>query len=484
MFSGFDAWNTANDQDVTWAKAVGDAFEKAGGEHEVSTLPDSAIHAALQSAGVNDSRSDITITMPSAMGSPPTTGYANDPVNTSTGNFIETETDLEFTDAAAELSWHRSYNSVHGFTGAFGPGWSSWCDAGLSFTDEAAAFTMPDGRQLSFPRLGSGWDRATGENLWLTREGQQLVVSSNDGTRWTHTSSGRLLALTEGEGRTVTLTWEQDRLVALEHERGRRITVEWGGEGDRSRIVAVATSDGRRIDYTYDRDTGEAGGRLVAATGPLGTRRYVWNEQHGAARISSVVDADGVVEVDNTYDEHGRVTHQRSPFGRITRFAYLPGRVTVVSDEDGTRANTWIADAQGRLVGVIDAHDQRQSMSYDERGNKVLSTDRDGTTLIREYDERGRKVREVSPDGADVTYAYDGADRITRVEVTGGDPMVDPDETSDSVTTYDYTGDQRNPSVVHDPRGRRHTDGVDRRSAQPGDRPRRGRGRDGLRRPR
>jgi hypothetical protein len=36
----------------------------------------------------------------------------------------------------------------------------------------------------------------------------------------------------------------------------------------------------------------------------------------------------------NTYDEDGRVLEQRSPFGRRTYISYLPGRVTVTTDDD------------------------------------------------------------------------------------------------------------------------------------------------------
>ncbi|GGF42677.1 hypothetical protein GCM10011519_15710 [Marmoricola endophyticus] len=455
VFTAFSTWMSQNANDVHWARTVADAFAAAGGSGSVSSLPNSSIGAALQAAGVNASRQDITITMPTAIGHPPTTGYANDPVNTATGNFVETESDLEFGQGCADLWWRRSYNSVHDHDGPYGRGWSSWCEAGLSFTDEAAAFTTPDGRQVSFPRLGEGWDRAEGESLWLTREGELLVVSDNQGRRWSHRSTGRLVSVSQGAGTTVTARWDGDRLVALSHERGRAISIEWDltetGHGER--IVAVHASDGRSVGYSYDAD-----GLLVAATGPLGTRRYAWNDE-ATHRIASVTDADGVVEVENVYDEHGRVVSQRSPFGRTTRFAYLPGRVTVVSDEDGTRANTWIADAKGRQVGVIDAHDQRQSTAYDAYGNTVMVTERDGTVTIREYDDRGRMVREVVPDGADVTYDYDDADRVVRVEVTGGDPTIEDSVDAGegtgqvAVTTMTYTGDQRSPSTITDPEG-------------------------------
>lgn len=448
VFTGFAQWMSANTNDVHWATTVAAAFTKAGGAGEVSTLSNSAIDAALRAAGVDETRQDLAIQMPSALGHPPTTGYANDPVNTATGNFIETEQDLQFTDSASELWWSRSYNSVSAASGAFGRGWTSWTEAGLVFDDEAAYFTTPDGRQVTFPRMGQGWDRAVGESMWLTREDDSLVVSDNQGTRWTATTSGRLVSVDRGPGTRVSLEWAGDWLVALTHERGRSIRVVW--EEKTGRIARVEASDGRVVSYAYD----EAG-RLVDATGPLGTREYRWNE---ADLIEAVVDADGVVEVENTYDEHGRVTRQRSPFGRVTRFVYLAGRVTVVSDENGERSNTWIADEKGRLVGVVDADEQRASFAYDAHGNPVLATERDGSTTITEYDARGRKVRQVLPSGADLTFAYDDADRVVRVEAASAGTLGGVDGADDpgvSVTTYEYAGEERNPSVIIDPEGGR-----------------------------
>ncbi|GGF50736.1 hypothetical protein GCM10011519_25870 [Marmoricola endophyticus] len=446
--TGFTSWVTANQNDSRWAKTVGDAFAAAGGEGNVSSLPNSSIDQSLRAAGVNEVRSDITIAMPSAIGSPPTTGYANDPVNTATGNFVEIESDLEFSVAAGDLCWRRSYNSVHDHDGPFGRGWSSWCETGLSFADDAAYFTLPDGRQLTFPRLGEGWDRAEGESLWLSRVDEHLVVTDNAGSRWAHTTGGRLVFVDRGEGTRVALRWDGDRLVGLSHERGRSISLEWSRDGvaDGARIVAVHASDGRSIAYGYDAD-----GFLVSATGPLGTRRYAWNDDD-VRRIASVSDADGVVEVENVYDEHGRVVSQRSPHGRVTRFAYLPDRITVVSDEDGTRANTWIADAKGRQVGVIDAHDERQSTAYDRHGNVVMVTERDGRVTIRDFDDRGRMTREVVPDGADIAYAYDEVDRLVRVEVTGGATDV-ADSAPVAVSTLAYAGEDRDPSTITDPEG-------------------------------
>jgi hypothetical protein len=108
VFAGFDKWLEANDNDVRWANVVGDAFARAGGEGAVSTLANSAIAATLRAHGVDASRQDLSIDPAVAFGHPPTTGYAVDPVNTSTGNFVETESDLGFAGGCAGLELTRT----------------------------------------------------------------------------------------------------------------------------------------------------------------------------------------------------------------------------------------------------------------------------------------------------------------------------------------------------------------------------------------
>jgi len=448
VFTGFDAWLSANDNDVTWATTVADAFKAAGGEGEVSTLSNSAVQAALQAANVTVTRQDLVIDAVQAQGHPPTSGYANDPVNTATGNFVETETDVVFPGAASMLQLSRTYNSFRAgdldradaTTGAYGPGWSSVCEAGLALDDERARLVLPDGRQIFFPRLHEGWDRAVGESLWLERtEAGDLVVTGNDGT-WSRFSAGGALRAygtgpVEAKAYVEVVRDDGGRVRRLAHARGQWVELDHATlDGDGQRVVAARTADGREVTYAYD-----AQGRLVSATSGAGTRTYRWDDD---GFVAAVVDADGVVEVENTYDAQGRVTRQRSPFGRTTRFVYLPGRVTVVSDEDGSRSNTWIHDERGRLVGVVDADERRQSTSYDRWGNPVLLTERDGATTVHEHDARGRRVRTVTPAGADLTYGYDELDRVTTVVTEQG-----------AVTGYTYEGELREPATIRDPEG-------------------------------
>ncbi|KUM34515.1 hypothetical protein AR689_10250 [Arthrobacter sp. EpRS71] len=391
-------------------------------------------------------------------------------MNTATGNFIEPETDLGFAGAASGLAVTRMYNSLgSGLTGdgVFGPGWASVLDQHLVLTDEGGRWVMADGRAVDFPREGTGWARAVGENYWLTHEpvttpwlaelssvpegvSEVLVVRDNQGGWWAYTTAGVWLGTGAGPGRTISA----HRHTPSDSSAGRDEAVDGGGLGAVDRLVhvrgrfvefdyvdgvvaVVRGSDGRRVEYGYDSE-----GRLVTVGSETGTRVYRWNEQ---GFIGSVVSAAGVVEAENTYDEAGRVVLQVTQHGRRTRFAYLPGRVTVVSDEDGSRSNSWVADGKGRLVGVLDAEDRRQSMSYDGHSNLVSLTERDGAVTVHGYDTRGRKVRTVTPEGADLTYGWDGQDRITTLVTAAG-----------VAVTYEYADDlSRDPSVIVDPLGGR-----------------------------
>lgn len=448
VVAGFRAWLAANGNDVGWANTIAAAFESAGAGGGIGTLSDVSLAAALAAAGVNAERADLTIDPPTAIGAAPTTGFANDPVNTSTGNFLEPEVDVACGGAAASLRFTRMYNSLDPSGGVFGRGWSSILDVRLVHSDEAVRFVQADGRQIVFPREGEGWGRGAGENFWVEREpvellaelgaparqdlAELLVVRDNHGGWWAFTPAGLWLGAGRGTGTAIFATRDDiDRVVRLTHERGRFIDVEYVGE----QVAVVSASDGARVEYLYDDAV-----RLVGVREGVGTRRYRWND---AGYIDQVVSARGVVECENAYDAQGRVVGQLTSFGRRTRFAYLPGRVTEISDVAGEHANTWIADRKGRLIGVVDADGKRQSMAYDAHGNVVSVTERDGQITVHAFDARGRKLRTVTPEGADITYGYDEQDRVTTVVTASG-----------GAVEYRYADDtDRNPCQVTDPGG-------------------------------
>ena len=54
----------------------------------------------------------------------------------------------------------------------------SWAEARLTIDVDGARVALPDGREVVFPRHGDGWGRALGENLWLGPTGRTDAVST------------------------------------------------------------------------------------------------------------------------------------------------------------------------------------------------------------------------------------------------------------------------------------------------------------------
>src|SRR3954451_1897749 len=408
LLAGFGTFVDYNEIDARWVAKIAAAFRHAGSDGSIKTLPDSAIHASLKAAGLLGGRAHVTFDDPVAYGMPPTTGYANDPVNTASGNFVEVEDDLPFSGLTTGLRLARTYNSRSDRTGAFGSGWSSWADVRLHPRAEGAEYVGPDGQRVLFPRMGEGYGRVIGFNGVVEPGPGGLVLRRFGGERCEFDEAGRPARLTQGPGTDVTFTHVDGRLHELAHAGGKLLRVHWEDE----RIIALEDSGGRSATYRYD-----DGGDLVEAEGAAGPRHY---ELGDGGRVLSVADGDGVVEVANGYDDDGRVLRQLSPFGRETVLGYLPGHVTVTSDENGGPTNVFVHDEHGRLLSLMAGDETRVSFQYDAWGNPVAVTDRKGAVTIQEWDERGNLTRRVTPTGVSFSFTHDDRDRVVEVEASTG----------------------------------------------------------------
>lgn len=109
-------------------------------------------------------------------------GYANDPVNVATGNFIESEVDLR-SRVNSVLRLERTYNSVLAALpntphGAFGKGWSSMLDSRLEQNSDSISWHTADGRELVFERdtnSASGYARTPNAPYWLEKVSESAL---------------------------------------------------------------------------------------------------------------------------------------------------------------------------------------------------------------------------------------------------------------------------------------------------------------------
>lgn len=475
--NSLNTWIQQSQQVTTWLSGVAQDFRDAGARSgNPVPLSNAYLDQQMQARGQGKPNiQPIEVNYAEVSGEVPSSGFANDPVNVATGNFIEPETDLVFTGTVSEptLSLTRMYNSLavtHADevpSGVFGLGWFSTLDTHLSFGDEQASWFMPDGRAVFFDREGEGFARAAREPWWLTKVpatdelftrvrdaqvhayeqakvtgGSAVVpevpfvwmVHNNQHEAYFYAPSGAPVARRQGHlsSLTVFILAEDGAVTDLVHpvaHRGIHVNYETAEETGGVRPAAAFTYNtiGERagepvqnVAYSYTEAAEssasvQVSGLLTGVTTGIGTRTYTHTER---GLIHRVINARGDLEVTNTYDDSGRVIAQISEYGRDISYTYTPSLTTIIADTGtGENENLWVSDSKGRLVSITATDGTRMSMSYDRFSNRISITERDGSRLVRTSDARGHIKRERTPEGADYTYTWDEQDRLLSVSV-------------------------------------------------------------------
>ncbi|KWZ73592.1 putative RHS repeat-associated core domain protein [Winkia neuii] len=427
------AFNQANLNDGDWVASIADAFQVAGGSGNVTTLSDQALYWRLQVLSLPLVRDRLEVPALSLTGIVPSTGYADDPVSTVTGNFVLPAPDFVFPARCSALNFGRTYNSVAGVAagraeGVFGLGWACALDQRLTLTRAGAQWLDWQGRQIFFPSQQGAW-RSQQDNFWLSPTEQGYTVTDNSGNWWKFDSAG--LWLSQGSEFKNAVSACRDsagRACALVHERGLRIDFAYQS----GLVVAANCSDGRVQKYSYQEN------RLVSVRGVQGEWKYVWQDPF----LVEVWDPAGVRVCKNSYDEKGRVRSQVSQAGRTSKYTYLAPGVVSVSDLDGKRANSWRSNRLGQTTAIADSKGNAQQMGYDSHGNLTYCADRQGNVTACKYDSRARPVYEVTEGRGNISYSWDSQDRLVKMSTSAG-----------ACFEFAYEGLGRDPVKIVDPVG-------------------------------
>jgi len=518
LFNSLAKWVDANQSDVRWILTVAEAFATAGSQGMLGPIYSEAdfldypqylntgyIRNYLKEQKISTDRPSIDVSRATITGAVYSAGYALDPVNVATGNFIEHECDLSFehAPAASLIKLERMYNSVavtypeEAPSGIFGLGWSSTLDTQLTLSNTGAVWHTPDGRALTFPRMGDGFGRVPSESYWLSKTvpGDELysyvstattkaiktagnagrkvsapaapayywVVYNSKHVRYFYDPSGAWTGVMEGHYATLTLPlYSSDsatgalELTDIVHPAsGRGLQIRYGSSPRDNRIRPESAStylidhDVQILDtvtYIYDDDD-----LLAAVNRPDGIRRYT----HNAKRlIEEVWDVNGHREVTNTYDGQGRVVHQLTEHSREVSFVYAPGIMTIIADAiTGDSSNIWRSDEHGRLSSMTAADGSRQVMRYDKFGNRISVTERDGSTISRSYDSHSRLAKQLTPEGALSKYTWDEHNRLLTTSVCDFRDRLNPGDPVVVSYTYESTGANPNPITMTDGNG-------------------------------
>ena len=430
-------WINDNNHDAAWIDAVAYAFRIAGSNGQY-VIADATLTAFLNDNGLNPGRKNLVIPDVSIYGTMPTSGYANDPVNVATGNFIEEERDL----SVGSVSLVRMYNSIaaagaasthEGYAapvGAFGPGWSSTVDTHLGFTASGVVWADVDGRQVFFARSGAGFARAAGEAWWLHRytvnpadSSVSQASDSENGAAHDEANGGvRAQAARAGFAAVISLVAEHsDQTVSggefyavsnnagqyHYYTRGGAWLGSWGSEpgsavaaiyedasngGSSSRVPALACDFGKAIRLSYD----DVSGCAVAVTGAGSRVEYAYSEtghlvEATTYALASQTTSDPVDEPDSAVKGGTAAACGVVVASRVYTHTE-DGLVQTVTGTGGVREVTNVygdQDNPGRVTQQVSEHGRVIDYTYLPGGITQITTATHENTLEIDSEDSG-----------------------------------------------------------------------------------------------
>ncbi|MBU4262773.1 MAG: hypothetical protein KKC76_13030 [Proteobacteria bacterium] len=355
-------------------------------------------------------------------GSGPTAG---DPVNVVNGNFFHSSNDFSIPAVGSPLALSRHYNSMVTNDGPFGRGWSFSYGERVNEdeADGSVTYLASDGGIFLYKKNPDGtYQRPTGKFTILSKDASDFILREKNGLQRVFDLTGRLVALTDPNGNSQTLTYSGDLLVTVTDPAGRSIHFTYDGD---DRITSITGPGGHSWQYGYD------GGKLASFTNNASqTTTYIYNTDGWLASITN--PTGGTVAID--YYSNGKTSLNLLPNGGTYTYAYNdPMKVTTVTDPEGNSTiyyYTTMAVISGRLdslgneefyefdadfnsVLVTDKNGGITKNSYDGMDNLLSSTDQLNHTTVYTYDPLFNKVLTATdPEGNVTTFTYDAAGNL------------------------------------------------------------------------
>ncbi len=366
-------------------------------------------------------------------------GAAGDPINTLTGGFDLSVTDLALPSLAGPLVFQRTYASPATglYTTPLGYGWTHNQDTRLIFGSGQVWFKAHSANQYYFTDNGAGvYTPFAGVLASLTRSANSpytYVLTNSAQAVYTFDSSGRLLTWADPLGHVLTYTYASGRLSRVADSTGQRyLDFAYNPQGQ---LTTVSDPANRRVSFGYN-----AAGDLITVTDVLSQSwRYTYDAAH---RLTYAIDPNGTTILRTDYDSQGRAIRQYDALNTpIVQVGYLSAsNMTVITDALGrvvthtySNRNVLVAaeDAAGRALRAQDAN-FRPTYTADANGNVTQQTwSANGANLTQAVDAAGNRTRMVYDNrnhllsatdarGYTTTYSYQGNLLITTTDALSG----------------------------------------------------------------
>lgn len=352
------------------------------------------------------------------------TASTNEPINTATGNYYLSRTDLAVPGKGLPFAFTRSYNSLDSYSGPLGAGWTHSYNILLNDSGTAVTIKEGDGHSVQFAATGGGAYVPSTPGLFdalrKNADGTYTLTRKSQ-TQVNFTASGKLSTIVDRNGNSQRFGYDgSGNLIAAADTAGRVFAFSYDGS---NRLITLTDPVGRTWQYAYDATSNLISVRDAAG----GVTQYAYDANH---RMSSAADARGVVFLQNTYDARGRVITQKNARGFATTLGYnVPSTGTTTIADPLGNATQHVYDGSLRIVRVIDAKGGTVSYAYDVNNDRTSVTNQNGKTTTFAYDTQGNTTRITDPLGNATAFTYDAKNNL----LTATNPK-------GSTTSFGYDG--------------------------------------------
>lgn len=334
---------------------------------------------------------------------PPQQCPVGNPCDPTTGDKSQPELDFDL----GWVSFGRHYHSLSSTAGgALGTGWTHSHNLRLTAGVDDSTFPPSpelkvgligaDGGQTAFQKVGASYEAMDGSGDRAVQQGTNWQLS-RAGERILFDAAGLMQHRDFEDGTTLLYAYDnRSRLLSITHSTGRRVDVQYLVPGDDSLISALVIAGQPVVSYAYS-----PAGELTTATYADGaSRTYHYEDTRFPGYLTGVTAEDTRRYSWFGYDAKGRVTCSRhsgdcsQPDVGIdgVRLEYTPAGTTIVTDALG-KQSTYALTASGssglpRKVNGITESNGSISRTYLPEGTdfrRRLQSATDRRAVVTQY---------------------------------------------------------------------------------------------------
>lgn len=370
--------------------------------------------------------------------------FGFEPINFNTGNFVYNNVDAVVNSKGEAIEFTRYYNAMEDAApSSFGRNWSSTIDYRMQilnngtvmFKDETGTgHVMTKNSDETYNASYTGYtyrqevasveDKLVDSGYYAAPRGENAIQSTIQVTHYNHVFTSqngdsfyfnddlKLEKVVKNNGELHTFIngfYGVEKYILPD---GKEINFEYNKTGFVNKIIY---DDGTFTSYTYD-----SKGNLTSFTDQKGVIvEYNYNSSNGDYLMTSY-ESNGVVFIENEYDELKRVVEQTDSKGNISTLAYHNG-YTALTDNNGNEFEVYYNEL-GHTTKVVNNGLVEENI-YNDKMQVIAKNeiDKDGNKLTTnfEYNEIGQVIKVIYPTGEIASFEYDGYNLINTTTPSG-----------------------------------------------------------------